>query len=140
MQNSTSMQVVPEAFVHPVHVRFLELDSHAHVFHMWYLAYFDDAMTAYFLNRGVPYEDIFLQIVHTEIDWKSGARRGDVVHIAVRPVRMGTTSFTLEFEVLRGEERTPVALGRTVYVHVGNDGQGGQVKKALPDALRRALA
>lgn len=139
MQPQETIEAMPKKFVHRVNVRFLELDSHAHVFHMWYLAYFDDTMTAYFLNRGVPYGEIRLQIVHTEIDWKSSARRGDVVHVTVRPVRVGSTSFTLEFEVLRGEERTSVAVGRTVYVHVGNDGRGKQVKKPLSGPLMNAL-
>ena len=39
-------------FEEPVHVRFLEVDQQGVVFHMWYLAYFEDARNA-FLASGV---------------------------------------------------------------------------------------
>jgi acyl-CoA thioester hydrolase len=48
---------------------------------------------------------------------------------------VGTTSFTLAFEVRR--DGTPVCLARTVYVCVASDGSG---KRPLTDELRKALA
>ena len=43
----------PVPFVHPITIRYLEVDRQGVVFNMWYLAYLDDAMTA-FSGRGWP--------------------------------------------------------------------------------------
>ena len=123
-------------FRHRVKPRWAEIDQQGVVFHMWYLAYFDDAMLAYFLTRGLPLGSIGMHIVHTEIDWKGSVRQGDDVQIGVRPLQVGNTSFTLQFEVFRGEAETPEVVGKTVYVYVAPDGSG---KQPIPHALRAAL-
>ena len=130
----------PTPFTHPVNVRYLEVDQQGVVFNMWYLAYFDDAMTAYLAAKGFPYDDLLgagldCQLVHTEIDWTGGLGFGDDAGIAVEAERIGTSSFVLRFTALRAGE--PVAVGRTVYVVVGTDGSG---KREVPDRLRVALS
>ena len=129
-------------FNHPVHVRYLEVDQQGVVFNMWYLAYFDDAMTAYLESRGIGYQAMLdsgydVQLVHTEIDWRGGLRFGDEAHVAVRTARLGTTSVTLGFEVQRAGEAEPLVRAEIVYVCVATDGSG---KRPLPDAMRAALA
>src|SRR5438477_9754106 len=94
------------AFEHPVAVRYLEVDQQGVVFNMWYLAYFDDAMTAYLAHLGHPYDAMLAsgydaQLVHTEIDWQGGVGFGDEVRIEVTTEKVGTTSFTLGFRVRR---------------------------------------
>lgn len=127
-------------FVHPVTVRFFEVDLQRVVFNMWYLGWLDDAMTAYLADRGFPYDvmtgaDWDVQLVHTDIDWQAGATFGDQLAVEVTTDRLGTTSLTLAFRVLRGDE--VIATATTVYVVVGTDGTG---KRPLPDALRSALS
>ena len=39
----------------PVAVRYLEVDAQGVVFNAWYLAWFDEAMAAFFADRGLPY-------------------------------------------------------------------------------------
>jgi acyl-CoA thioester hydrolase len=126
-------------FVLPVRVQFFEVDLQGVVFNMWYLAWFDTAMTAYLTELGFPYDDMSragwdVQLVHTELDWQGGATFGDEVGVEVTPDRIGTTSFTLAFRVLRGDEL--LASAKTVYVVVGTDGSG---KRPVPDDLREAL-
>lgn len=126
-------------FVHPIHVRYLEVDQQGVVFNMWYLAYFDDAMTAYMEAVGFPYstmvkDGLDVQLVHTSIDWQGGVGFRDDVRIAITPKRVGTSSFTLGFEVRR--DGTPVATAEIVYVCIAVDGSG---KRPIPDALRRAF-
>src|SRR5579871_1406878 len=94
----------PDPFVHPVPVRYLEVDQQGVVFNMWYLAYFDDAMTAFLLAGGLPYTDMIaagydVQLVHTELDWGGSLGWGDVAQVRVALSRVGTTSFTLEFDI-----------------------------------------
>lgn len=126
-------------FRHRVDVRFMELDSYGIVFHMWYLAYFDDAMIAYFKSRGVSYKSIFIQVVRTELDFsKARIRRGDSIDIAVRPVHIGKSSFTLEFAVQHADGSHPMVLGRTVYVCV-RPVDDGTVKHPIPQPLLDVL-
>ena len=130
---------MPE-FVHPINVRYLEVDMQGVVFNMWYLAYVDDAMTAYLAARGAPYDELIasghdVQVVHAELDWRAGLRWATPASVAVRPVSTGRTSFRLGFEFRRAAE--PVATAELVYVCVGTDGSG---KRPLPDPLLTALA
>ena len=126
-------------YLHPITVRYLEVDQQRVVFNMWYLAYFDDAMTGFLAARKAPYDDLFaagldVQLVHAEIDWTGGLGFGADAAIAVETDRIGRTSFTLRYTALRAG--TPVATGRTVYVVVATDGSG---KREVPGWLRDAL-
>jgi acyl-CoA thioester hydrolase len=132
---------VAEPFEYPLTVRYLEVDQQGVVFNAWYLAYFDDAMTAFFEHRGLPYRALLdsghdAQVVHTELDWTGGLGFGDDAVVAVDCPSTGTTSFTLTFDVHRRGDPTPIVRGRTVYVCVATDGTG---KRPLPPDLRTAL-
>ena len=128
-----------DAFTHPVHVRYLEVDAQGVVFNAWYLAWFDEAMTAFLAHGGLPYRTMLdagydVQLVRSEIDWKSGVGFGDTVEVAVSTARMGRTSFALDFEVRRGADVT--CAGRTVYVVIATDGTG---KREIPPLITTAL-
>jgi acyl-CoA thioester hydrolase len=128
-----------EVFTQSVTVRYFEVDQQGVVFNMWYLAWFDDAMTGFLAHRGLDYDTLLasgcdVMLVHTEIDWRGGARWGERLDVAVSPARIGRTSFTLDFQVRRDGEA--IADGRTVYVVVAPDGSG---KRQIDGALRAAL-
>jgi acyl-CoA thioester hydrolase len=131
---------VSDVFTHPVPVRYLEVDAQGVVFNSWYLAYFDDAMTAFLAARGLPYPAMLeagfdVQVVRSEIDWKAGVRWQDAIEVAVSTARIGRTSFALDFEVRRdGHEVT--CAGRTVYVVIATDGSG---KREIPPVIADAL-
>ncbi|MDP9405684.1 MAG: acyl-CoA thioesterase [Actinomycetota bacterium] len=129
----------PEVFSHRVDVRYLEVDQQGVVFNMWYLAYFDDAMTAFLAANGLPYPALTdagfdVQLVRSEIDWAGGVGWQDDVRVAVSLARVGTTSFALDFQVRR--DGRALVHGRTVYVVVATDGSG---KRPVPELLRAAL-
>jgi acyl-CoA thioester hydrolase len=122
-----------------VSVRYLEVDQQGVVFNMWYLAYFDDAMTAFLANGGLAYVDMLaagfdVQLVHTELDWQGSLRWGEPAFIDVALAKVGRTSFTLHFRARSGEH--PVATGSTVYVVVAADGSGS---RPLPSLIADAL-
>ena len=78
--------------------------------------------------------------MHSEIDYLTGVRWRDGVHVVVECERMGTTSFTLGFSVLRcnGDSDEQVAVrGRNVYVVVSTD---DWAKRPIPEVLREALS
>ena len=128
-----------EPFVHPISVRYLEVDRQGVVFNMWYLAYLDDAMTAFLSEGGLPYGDMLaagydVQVVHTELDWHGPLGLGDPAAVRVVATRIGRTSFTLGFTV--SSSSRVVVEASTVYVAVRTDGSG---KCDLPPILLEAL-
>jgi acyl-CoA thioester hydrolase len=129
-----------DVFTLPITVRYLEVDAQGVVFNAWYLAYFDEAMSAFLTARGMPYQKMVeagydVQLVRSEIDWRSGLRWQDAIEVAVSTARIGRTSFALDFEVRRdGHEVT--CSGRTVYVVVAADGSG---KREIPPLIAEAL-
>jgi acyl-CoA thioester hydrolase len=126
-------------FTHARQVRYVEVDAQNVVFNSWYLAWFDDAMTAYLEHGGLPYKSMLdagydVQLVRSEIDWRAGVGFQDAVEVAVATARLGRTSFALDFEVRHGSAVT--CAGRTVYVVVATDGSG---KREIPPLIRAAL-
>ena len=120
-------------------VRYLEVDQQGVVFNMWYLGYFDEAMSDFLDQGGLSYQELLesghdFQLVHSEIDWTGSLRWGDDARVEVGLVGARTTSFTLSFDVYAGDEH--VAKGQTVYVTVATDGSG---KRPIPANLRAAL-
>lgn len=120
-------------------VPYYQVDQQGVVFNMWYLAWFDEAMSGFLASIGQPYDGLIgdgvdVQLVHTEVDWRGSARWGDEVLVGVTADSIGTTSFTLAFAVRVASE--VIATAQTVYVMIGTDGTG---KRELPMALRSAL-
>jgi acyl-CoA thioester hydrolase len=132
------------AFSLPVVPRYAEIDQQGVVFNGHYLTWFDEACTGFLDHLGVTYPGLIatghdVQVVHSEIDYVAGVRWRDVVRVAVECDRIGTTSFTLRFSVLRSNADTDEQLairGHNVYVVVSTDDWG---KRPIPEVLREAL-
>lgn len=126
-------------FRFPISPRYLEVDGQGVVFHMWYLAYFDDALPAFLAAGGLPYPEMMadgydVMLVRTELEWKRGLRWQDRAEILVRTAAVGRTSFGLDFAV--EHDGAEVCTARTTYVVVATDGSG---KREIPPRLRAAL-
>jgi acyl-CoA thioester hydrolase len=131
-----SLQVVP---------RYAEVDQQGVVFNGHYLTWFDEACTGFLDHLGVTYPGLIdtghdIQVVHSEIDYLTAVRWRDSVRVAVHCERIGSTSFTLRFTVLRhnddADEHAAVR-GHNVYVVVSTD---DWAKRPIPAALRDALS
>lgn len=144
----------------PVVPRYAEVDQQGVVFNGHYLTWFDEACTGFLDHLGVTYPDLLatghdMQVVHSEIDYLASVRWRDSVRIAVQCQRMGSSSFTLGFTVLRrnsaysssrpdspsrpdpDSDEQPAVRGHNVYVVVSTR---DWTKRPIPDALRDALA
>jgi acyl-CoA thioester hydrolase len=128
----------------PVVPRYAEVDQQGVVFNGHYLTWFDEACTGFLDHVGVTYPQIIdgghdVQVVHSEIDYLSPVRWRDTVRVAVHCERIGSTSFTLGFVVLRrsgdGAEQAAVR-GHNVYVVVST---ADWAKRPIPNPLREAL-
>ena len=129
----------------PIVPRYAEVDQQAVVFNAHYLTWFDEAVAGFFDHLGTSYPDLMasgldMQLVHTEIDYAAPVRWRDIVRVAVVGERVGDTSFTIGFTVLRhrdGSDEVAAVRGRNVYVIVSTD---DWTKRPVPDALREALS
>jgi acyl-CoA thioester hydrolase len=120
-------------FVHTETVRFSDLDSIGHVNNAVYLTYLEDARIAYLLGFGAEVENMIL--ARAEIYFRAPLRMGDEIEIGVRPTRVGTKSFELEYEVWRDD--TIAAEAKTVIVSFDYE-TGRSVE--VPESWREALA
>jgi len=132
------------SFSFPIVPRYAEIDQQGVVFNGHYLTWFDEACTGFLDHLGVTYPGLIdsghdIQVVHSEIDFLAPVRWRDSVRVAVACQRIGSTSFTLDFSVLRQNddvaEQTAVR-GHNVYVVVSSQ---DWAKRPIPDELREAL-
>jgi acyl-CoA thioester hydrolase len=129
----------------PVVPRYAEVDQQGVVFNGHYLTWFDEACGGFLDHLGVTYPGLIaaghdIQVVHSEIDYLAPVRWRDAVRVAVQCEQIGSTSFTLEFTVLRrtGDSDEKAAVrGHNVYVVVSTD---DWAKRPIPDVLRVALS
>lgn len=122
-------------FVHHETARFSDLDGMGHVNNAVFSVYIEQARLAWFGGYGdepMPLRDVIL--ARTEIDFRSQVGFGETVAIGVRPSRVGTKSFELEFELRVGDRL--VAEARSVLV--GYDYASGSSVE-VPERWRRRL-
>ena len=121
-------------FVHREAVRFRDLDGMAHVNNAVFLTYLEQARLAWFGKaEELPLSDVIL--ARTEIDFRSPVEVGEIVEIGVRPSRLGTKSFELEYELQAGGRL--VAEAKSVLV--GYDYKRGE-SVPIPERWKRRLS
>ena len=123
-------------FVHREVVRYRDADAFGHVNNAVYLTYLEQARNAYLRELGLvrSIADITMILARVEIDYRAQVDVDEVVEVGVRPARLGTKSFELEYELRVGER--VVADARTVLV--GFDYER-DATVAIPDNWRAAL-
>ena len=135
------------SFSLPITPRYAEVDQQGVVFNGHYLTWFDEACTGFLDHLDVTYPGLIasgydIQVVHSEIDFKGPVRWRDAVRVEVTCERIGSTSFTLAFNVLRGKdgefaaEHQSAVRGHNVYVVVSTE---DWAKRPIPPLLREAL-
>ncbi len=122
--------------MHEENVRFSDIDGFGHVNNAVFSTYLEQARLAWFgryaLDEPMPLRDVIL--ARTEIDFRSPLVFGETVAIAVRPSRVGTKSFELEYELRAGDRL--VAEAKSVLV--GYDYDVAQSVE-VPERWRRRL-
>ena len=128
-------------FRYYLRVRYQECDAQHVVFNARYGDYIDLACSE-FLRAALPtpralFDGTFeIQTVRQVIEWKAPARFDDVLEVAVWASRVGTTSFTLSFELRRAGDGELLVTSDTVYVHVERETFR---KRAIEPRMRAAL-
>ncbi len=104
-------------------IRYSDTDLQGVVFNGNYFTYFDDALTDYFEQLGLP-EPVFAEhghditVAHAEADFRSAGLPGETLTVAVRVDRIGNTSLAVGLRVEDEATGRLVAAGQEVYVVV----------------------
>lgn len=125
-------------YEYPLRVRYGECDPQGIVFNANYLLYFDVVFTELWRAALGPWQKlkdtgVDLVVANANIDFRASARFDDELVLVARIARLGTTSITSEFDVVR--DRELLVSGRLVHVCVG--AHWGKVE--LPDWVRAGL-
>jgi acyl-CoA thioester hydrolase len=130
-----------QPFRYFLRVRYQECDAQHVVFNARYGEYIDMACFE-FLRAALPRPSdatdgtFEIQTVRQVVEWKRPARFDDVLEISVQTGRIGSTSFTLSFDIRRAGEADPLVTSETVYVHLDPK---TWTKREIAPAMRAAL-
>ena len=124
-------------FVHRDRVRFRDVDAWGHVNNAVYLTYCEDARMAYLAHLGIvrSVEEAQMILARAEIDFRSPTRVGEELEVAVRPGRVGSKSFVLEYQLRAGDR----VVAESTSVLVAYDYDRGEAVE-VPAAWKEALA
>lgn len=130
-----------QPFRYYLRVRYQECDAQHVVFNARYGDYIDLSCFE-FLRAALPRPTDVMdgtfecQTVRQILEWQRPARYDDVLELAVRTQRIGTTSFTLGFEIRRAGEADTLVTSETTYVHVNSK---TWAKREIEPGMRAAL-
>jgi acyl-CoA thioester hydrolase len=134
------------ALSHKLRVRFGECDPQGVVFNAHFLAYFDIGITELFRAAFGSYQamlDQGLDVVVAEagLRYLRPAHFDDELTMEIAVARLGTTSLTTSFRVLRDEDLLVTGTLRHVLVELkGLLQREGVAKAMIPDWMREGLA
>ncbi len=126
--------------MHPLRVRWAEVDLQKIVFNPHYLMYIDTAFTDYWRALAVPYEAIppllggDLYVKKSTVEYHGSARLDDRLDVGVRCMRIGNSSLLFEAGIFKGNEL--LVSAELVYVFAD---PATQTSKPVPESLRTLL-
>ncbi len=124
-------------FFHRLRVRWVEVDMQKIVFNGHYLMYFDTAIADYWRALKLPYEAAMhalqgdLYVKKAGIEFHASARYDDVLDVALKCARVGTSSIQFTGDIFRGDER--LITSDLLYVFAD---PATQKSKPVPAVLR----
>lgn len=127
-------------FEFPARVQLHDVDAAGVMFFAHYYRHAHDAYEAFMQAIGFPLPELIasgalLPLVRSEADHRQPARHGDALTIALGVLRIGDSSFTLEYRFVDHHQRQLAHL-RTTHVMLDPVAQRPQ---GLPEPLRRQL-
>ncbi|MDP3822768.1 MAG: YbgC/FadM family acyl-CoA thioesterase [Burkholderiales bacterium] len=127
-------------FSERLRVRWAEIDAQKIVFNGHYLMYFDTAVAGYWRALAMPYAETMAQLEgdmfvrKSTVDYLGSARYDDVLDIAIRCTRIGSSSMLFSGAVYRADR----LLVSCELVYVFADPHT-QTSKPVPPTLRAVL-
>lgn len=127
-------------FLHPLRVRWVEVDLQKIVFNGHYLMYLDTAMADYWRALALPYQDTMhalggdLFVVKSGLEYKASAEYDDLLQVGLRCARIGTSSILFEAGIFRGTQL--LVKGELVYVYADPH---SKTSMPVPQVLRDTM-
>lgn len=123
-----------------VRVRYAETDQMQVAYHANYFIWFEVGRCDLLCSLGYSYRDlestgVMLPVIEAQCEFRRSTRYDDELWIVTRGSLLSGTRVKFEYEVLRQEDKTVAALGRTVHAAVNQKGRPTR----LPPKLRGAL-
>jgi acyl-CoA thioester hydrolase len=101
--------------------RWADNDIYGHVNNVVYYSYFDTAVNALLIERGVldiHRGDVVGFVVDSGCSYFQPMAFPDVVHAGIRVSKLGTSSVRYEIGLYRNDDALPAAFGHFVHVYV----------------------
>jgi acyl-CoA thioester hydrolase len=111
------------AFLHftALPTRWADNDIYGHVNNVVYYSYFDTAVNAFLIERGVldiHHGDVAGFVVDSGCSYFQPLAFPDVVHAGIRVSKLGNSSVRYEIGLYRNNDALPAACGHFVHVYV----------------------
>jgi acyl-CoA thioester hydrolase len=123
----------------PITTRWMDNDVYGHVNNVVYYSWFDTAVNAHLIERGVL--DIHAGatiglVVETQCNYFAPLAFPDTIEAGIRVARIGGSSVRYEVGLFGAGQETTAAKGHFVHVYVD---RATRRPAPLPDAFRRVL-
>jgi YbgC/YbaW family acyl-CoA thioester hydrolase len=121
-------------------VRWVEVDAQKIVFNAHYLMYFDTAIADYWRALAMPYEAAMAQlggdlyVRKATVEYHASAHGDDLLDVAMKCVRVGTSSIAFAGAIFRGDDLLVTA--ELIYVFAN---PATQTPLPVPTALREVF-
>lgn len=127
-------------FFLPVRVHYADTDAQRVVYYGSHFTYMEAANQEYWHRMGIKLNDLFdqglvLSIVEARCRYLSPGFYDDMLDVYVRMPEMRNRSFDLDYLIVRRKDDITIAVGKTVFVIVGEDWK----PKQIPDWFRKAV-
>ncbi len=135
----------PMPFLWRSRVRFVDTDFSTRIHYSALFRHFEIAETEFLRSLGVGYAHWFergysLPRVHVEVDYIAPLRFDDEIEVEVRIARIGASSITFDFRVIRTDDGADAARGRIVGVCIDvAAGTSTPIPADIREALERSL-
>src|SRR5262245_11313452 len=105
------------AYRHRLTVRFRDCDAMGHVNHAVYFTYLEQCRLTFWRDlTGAPSPHTRVIIARAECDYRAPAHFGDELEVGLNVGEIGTSSFTLVYDVTNPASRRTIATAKTVMV------------------------
>ncbi len=123
-----------------IRARYQETDKFGIVYYANYYVWFEIARTEFFRGMGLPYAElekkgIYIVIVNSACQYKQPAYYDDQITVRSRISSVRNTSFTFEYEVMRGKDL--LAEGKTVQVLVNKERRPVRIPEDIRELIER---
>ncbi len=125
-------------FTTDIQMRFRDIDGMGHVNNAVYLSYIELARTQFYMEVAGrrSLDEIDFILAHVDIDFESQSVWGDRIQVAVWPSKIGTSSFTLSYEITETRSRRVLARAKSVLVTYDYEKKKA---KPIPPEFRQLL-